>query len=241
MAPVPASIQDSVLVALRTAKEEGVRQVSKTALVKLVYLLDCLHAESHEGRTVSGSDWYFHKFGPFATNLMSGLEEMAQRGVVNIYEGEKGDKDYTLFSVTDYYRGPSLEDLGLSSAMASRFAQMTRKLAGDLAKLLDYTYFKTLPMQQAKPGQALHFGALADMAADAPLRRARVEDHALIKRLAERAHRFHERGNARRAGLAEAWAAHNPIYDGEFARAMQGETPVEGVYPVDMEFVGDRD
>lgn len=209
------------------------RQVSKTALVKLVYLLDCLHAEGNAGATASRSQWYFHHYGPFARDLMDGIDVLAERGLIASREGAYGDKDFTLYWLGEYPQGPSLRDVGLSSSLGARFAALVSKFGNDLAKLLDHVYFRTLPMQDTTPGEALDFTGLGEMSTAAPFRPVAIRDHAAILRIAEVANRFRMKAQERQ-GAERALKAHRPIYDGEFERAMADEPVEEGDYTFEV-------
>ena len=83
MADLPSpQIESSVLAALQAVKDAGLRSVTRTTLVKFVYLLDCLYAEEHGGQTASKSRWYFDKFGPFARDLVAGIDAMVHIGLL---------------------------------------------------------------------------------------------------------------------------------------------------------------
>ncbi|QOD92000.1 hypothetical protein H2514_05065 [Lysobacter sp. CW239] len=187
-------------------------------MFKLVYLLDCLHAEAHEGETVSGSDWYFHSFGPFAVNLAGGIDELASRGLVQSLSDEYRGKDFSLYWLGEYPQGPSLSEVGVVGTGAARFGSMVRKFAKDLSKLLDHAYFKTLPMQGATPGKRIDFGVLKDAGQVQAHKHTSISDHAKILKLAQLAERVAQT-YTRGKGNARAMAAHRPIYDLAFVEA----------------------
>lgn len=219
MPPVPAAMQSVVLAVLREVRDAGVGRINRTVLFKLVYLLDCLHAETHEGEIASGSDWYFHSYGPYAVNLAGGIDELAGRGMVQSMSGERGDKEFSLYWLGEFPLGPSLADVGLVGTAAGRFGSLVRKFAKDLGQLLDYTYFKTLPMQGTKPGERIDFGVLKGAGQVAVHKHTTITDHAKIYRLATLADRL-GKGYGQGQGNARALAAHRPIYDRAFAMAM---------------------
>lgn len=219
MANVPPSIQTSILAVLREAREAGVGKISRTTLFKLVYLLDCLHAENHEGQIASGAGWYFHTFGPYAVDLAGGIDELASRGMIQSAAGEFGDKEFTLYWLGEYPVGPSLGDMGLVGTVTSRFASIVRKYSHDLSKLLDHTYFQTLPMRAATPGKRIDFGVLAGQNQAKVHQHTRVADQAKIMKLLQVSERLAEKFSAT-AGNARALAAHRPIYDRAFAESM---------------------
>jgi hypothetical protein len=219
MANIPPNLQAAILAVLREAREAGVGKVSRTTLFKLVYLLDCMHAENHEGKIASGAGWYFHTFGPYAVDLAGGIDELASRGVIQSAAGEFGDKEFTLYWLGEYPVGPSLADVGLMGAAISRFASIVRKYSHDLSKLLDYTYFQTLPMRDATPGKRIDFGALAGQGEGIAHRHTHVRDHVKIMKLLQVSERLAQKFSAG-AGNERALAAHRPIYDRAFAESM---------------------
>lgn len=219
MAIVPLPTQSAVLAVLQEAKISGTPRLTRTALVKLVYLLDCLHAEAHAGATASGADWRFHHFGPYAGDLNEALDQLSARGLVQSVEGESGDKDYTLFWLGEFPVGPSLAAVGLPTNLATRFSQLVRRFSGDLSKLLDYTYFKTYPMMDATPGERLDFGTVPASVVPKPHRHTHVVDQQKIFRMLQLADQIKANYQEQQSS-GNALAAHRPIYDGEFHRAM---------------------
>lgn len=229
MAELPSSsIQSAVLAVLRAVKDAGLRTVARTALVKFVYLLDCLHAEEHKGATASGSHWYFDKFGPFATDLIAGIDSMAHVGMIQTRDGSGGDKEFTLYWLGEFPRGPELTELGLSAGKAGRLGQWVRKFSGDLPKLLDFVYFHTEPMRDTTPGRALSFDSLAIPGPNAAHMPVHVVDHKRLFRLLELSNQM---GKTYRSSVeaAEKQPPNAAVYDAVYANAMMAfddeETP----------------
>jgi hypothetical protein len=219
MQTVPASMQSVILAVLQEAREAGVGRLTRTTLFKLVYLLDCLHAEVHDGTIASGSEWYFHHYGPYAVNLAGEIDRLASRGIVQSLAGEHKDKEFTQYWIGEHPIGPSLKDVGLVGTSSSRFGSLLRKYSKDLSQLLNYTYFKTLPMQGATPGQPLDFCVLKEAASTKMHQRTTIKDHAKILKLAHLAQRLTETYK-RDEGSTRAMKAHRPIYDQAFATVM---------------------
>lgn len=212
-------MQDAVLAVLRVVREAGLHRVNRTTLVKLVYLLDCLYAETHEGGTASGSAWYFYSYGPFATDLIGAIDEMTSLGVIHDFNGERRDHEYTQYWLGEFPQGPSLSEVGLGSAQAIRFGSLVRKFHDDLSGLLDYTYFKTLPMQAATPGQNIDFSLLKEAGQVRPHHQVGITDQAKLMRILQLGARLENR-YAELEGNARAMAAHRPIYDRAYMEGM---------------------
>ena len=219
MPPVPALMQDTVLAVLRAVREAGLGRVNRTALIKLVYLLDCLYAETHEGEIASGSAWYFHSYGPFATDLVGAIGEMASRGIIHDHSGEHRDHEYTQYWLGEFPQGPALSDVGLAPAQAARFGTLIRKFHQDLSRLLDHTYFKTFPMQAATPGQNIDFSVLRGVGEVKPHHQVGITDQTKLMRILQLGASL-ERKYADLEGNAKAMAAHRPIYDRAYSEGM---------------------
>jgi len=229
--PIPPPIQSAVLAVLRAVKEAGLRAVNRTSLVKFVYLLDCLHAEQQAGQTASASHWYFDKFGPFATDLVAGIDRMAEIGLIEAREGSHGNKDFVLYRLGEYPQGPALTDVGLSHHTAGRMGQWVRKFSGDLPKLLDFVYFHTEPMRAATPGNALSFASLATHHEVGRYEPVHVADQKRLFRLLELSNKM---GQTFRASLAAQQAnARTPTpYDAVYTQAMTAFDEQDDVEPL---------
>lgn len=202
-------------------------RLNRTALFKFVYLLDCLHAEGHDGDTASQARWYFHHYGPFAIDLAEGLDALTTRGTIQSRDLSFKDKDFTQYWLGEYPVGPTLSDAGLQSGLASRFSLWLRTFAGDLSKLLDHVYFNTLPMVNAVPGAELDFSALAQEAPAVRRPHMHIKDQGKILRLSQLQEKLKQSFLARpTSNLVET--IHRPIYDDVYRDAMtlldNGET-----------------
>lgn len=114
----------------------------KTRLVKLLYLAE-LEYLRRTGRRLTGLDWRFHHFGPYAAVLSEHL----------------GNPNVDAIAWAARRREISDHDAQMS------VAQVVREWGdADLDTLLDYVYFETEPMQTAKRGEALDFSNVKPLA-----------------------------------------------------------------------------
>lgn len=121
--------------------------LTKTKLVKLLYLTDI--ARSQDGRRLlTGLEWTFFHYGPYAFELEQHLDRMA---------GNQLDAKE---------RGGTLLYVGAPDADTESWPDSTRLLvdrivdrwaAEPLNLLLDYVYFETEPMIDANRGDRLDF------------------------------------------------------------------------------------
>lgn len=220
MAAPSSHMRSAILAVLEAAKQAGVRDLTKTALVKFVYLLDCLHAESHNGETVSGSGWHLNHFGPFAVDLADAIDTFEHQGVIQSRAGTSGGKDFSLYWLGEYPTGPRLSDVGVSGDQERRFNSLVRTLPKDLGDLLDYVYFETSPMAEArKVGDVLDFRPDRYPPLPGPRQHTHIQDQSKIFRLLELNEQMRKKNEAR-SNNARAWAAHRPIYDSAYMEAM---------------------
>jgi hypothetical protein len=135
--------------------------LNRTKLVKLLYLLDIERVKT--GRDpITGLEWVFFHYGPYAFELidtlkaMEGSQLVAQQWHTGIlYRGAPGAPDGDEWPA------------GTKAAIdrvVDRFAEL------DLNELLDYVYFRTGPMQQGKRGDRLDMALARE---DPPLRAPR--------------------------------------------------------------------
>lgn len=128
-------------------------------LVKFLYLADLYHARVSKGKTLTDWPWAFVYFGPWCQQVNEAIDNAAKNGVVLAKEYPSkydDDKDYRLFWIDDTDEEPKIID-ALPTYVWSRLQWAIQKWADDSYGLLDYVYFETEPMIQAKPGAVLDF------------------------------------------------------------------------------------
>jgi len=128
-------------------------------LVKFLYLADLYHARVSKGDTLTGWPWAFVYFGPWCKQVNEAIDNAAKNGLIltQEYPSKYDDaKDYHLFWVEDTEEEPKIID-GLPTYVWSKLQWAIQKWADDWSGLLDYIYFETEPMLEAKPGALLDF------------------------------------------------------------------------------------
>jgi hypothetical protein len=129
--------------------------LSKTALVKLVYLVDVEHWRRY-GRPVTGLEWRFHHYGPYSTELDREID------------------DNPLFQVhgsrrTGYGFSSSPAWREIQAAFNTNYEPVVKSIADGVARqwgletldtILEYVYFETEPMQDAERGETLDFSKI---------------------------------------------------------------------------------
>lgn len=127
------------------AKDRGIT-LNRTRLIKLLYLLD-VERIRNQSQPLTGLDWVFFHYGPYAFDLVETLDTM-----------EKGQLVATRWHDSILYRAapgaPDGEDW-VSSIRRSVDGTLERYVALGMNELLDYVYFHTGPMIDAKRGEPL--------------------------------------------------------------------------------------
>jgi hypothetical protein len=180
------------------SRQRDVR-LSKIRLVKFLYLADLAHARSHEGRTLTGWPWFFRYFGPYCAESAQAIEAAVADHLVEArpYQSPYDDEDRFTYEYDDEDEPRTAKTLPLE---VSGFLQsLMRRFGDDTPALLDYVYFETEPMINARPGQLLDF-ALARR----PEHPRPVEMAKLSRRSLRHARELIEQMRKRDAGLLAA-------------------------------------
>lgn len=151
---------NAILSILLEAKLGGAGKVTRTALIKYLYLLDFWMAEETGGNTFTNAEWRFHHFGPYSDTLATNLDWLSTQPSVEKEDISGKGKDYFLYSLGEWAKAQTFEALGLPIDVRLKLTEAIKRYAGDLSGLLDFVYFKTAPMQGATPGSVLSFAEL---------------------------------------------------------------------------------
>lgn len=151
--------QEAILAVLTELQDAGFRATTTTSLVKFVYLLDYSFAKESAGKTLTETAWTFSHFGPYAATVSADLDGLIRLGLVDEQAGQSRDKDYYLYQIGADVAKRTFEAIGLVNRAASRLRQFLRDFASDQSKLLNFVYFHTEPMEDARPEERLDFSA----------------------------------------------------------------------------------
>lgn len=135
-------------------------RLTKIRLVKLLYLLDLYWART-EKRTFTNWPWAFVHYGPYCRESTDAIDAAERAGylIAESYESRYSDEDFRL-----YGPGARLTDVDVDQSMDHLPLYVSQGLQGavkrwhdDTYGLLDFVYFKTGPMENARPGDRLSF------------------------------------------------------------------------------------
>lgn len=231
----------AILAILLEAKQAGVGKLTRTALVKYLYLLDLYTAEETGGKAWTEASWVFLHFGPYAQSLADDIDTLARRGILAEQPGGGTTKDYTLYTLGEWSYAKGFEHIGLARDVRMRLSEDIRRFSGDLPSLLDKIYFRTSPMEGVRPNDALSFRSAkkVDYKTDVKQIPIPVTDPTKAKRIRELARKIGENYLASVKGSEGSLAARTPDehYVG-FERALsddEGGAP-EGEFVAELSF-----
>jgi len=150
--------QEAVLAVLTELENAGIRAVTTTTLAKFLYLLDYYQAKETQGQTLTNTQWRFMHFGPYAASVPADFGALRDLGFVNETAGENVQQDYYLFSLAEGAERRTFEAVGLIKRAAANLRPQLREFASNLPRLLNFVYFQTEPMEEARPEEVLDFG-----------------------------------------------------------------------------------
>jgi hypothetical protein len=137
------------------------RQLGPIHLIKYVYLADLAFAAQNNGKTFTGTDWRFHKFGPWSFELYERIEPALQsvNAFKKTFPSDYPDKDdWIRWSLRD----DSLFDRlnrELPLAVTGTVKRAVHNFGNATPDLLHYVY-ATLPMCNAAPSEQIDFSGL---------------------------------------------------------------------------------
>ena len=142
-----------LLVELRDAEVS----IGKTKLVKLLYLVD-VENWRRSRKTLTGLEWSFYHYGPYAFEIDDALEELEFDIPQESFSTESGGKAYSFRPDwglrSDLGKAVSLSELRLVDRIIQEWGE------AELNPLLNHVYFYTEPMKDAKRGDVLDFSTI---------------------------------------------------------------------------------
>lgn len=130
----------------------------KTKLVKLLYLMDVENYRRHR-TTISGLEWRFYHYGPYAFEIDDALDELELDIPQDTFTTGLGHRAIVFQSCRELR--PKLGEHVRSMAELRLVNRVIRDWGeSDLNALLNHVYFYTEPMKEAKRGDFLDFSTI---------------------------------------------------------------------------------
>lgn len=139
------------------------RRISRTVLVKLVYLADVEYF-SRYGRKMTGLEYQHHHFGPFTWGIIDTADELIAKKLVETISTINIYGDSTIIYKSAEER-PSFDSLDSYCLDVVRFVN-NKFSTFSFTQLLDYVY-STPPMTKVPSGEVISFNTLRDPVRDA--------------------------------------------------------------------------
>lgn len=200
--------------------------IGRTALMKLVYLADIEHYRRY-GKQATNLQWRFHHYGPYSAELDREVRALGLDIDESVFTQTQGGR-----AVSGYHYRRIGDWREVARAFNSNYDAAARRCVDrvvvqwgldSLPTILDYVYFETEPMQDARRGETLDFSKVQP---ESPSRSS-VAQPGLSKELAsEMRQRLHERKET--AAKKEVRKATEPPYDNVYEEACRVMAEDEG-------------
>lgn len=211
------------------------RQLGPIHLIKYVYLADLAIAQGNGGRTFTGVEWTFYKFGPWSQVVNARIEPAltaigAERFAFESSFEEK--EEWVRWSKRDNPRLEALErSLPLEIKVSLR--RFVHEHGKNTPALLELVY-KTPPMLRAAPGERLEFSgeALRASEQDEGSPRLAILSEKQRKKLREKMRELRARPPT--AAPAKLVKPPEPLYDGIYKEGLAWLDSLAGLPFVDQ-------
>jgi hypothetical protein len=132
------------------------RPVSRIRMVKFLYLGD-VHFYAQQRQLATGYRWKFHHYGPYAAAAQRDIDECVDLGLIRCEVLPRADDagDVSLYRADGI--DPAIHERFSATFEAVLGSEIERWLGADLNTFLDYVYFETPPMREARRGEYLRF------------------------------------------------------------------------------------
>ena len=200
--------------------------IGRTALMKLVYLADIEHYRRY-GKQATNLQWRFHHYGPYSVELDREVRALGldiDESVFSQTQRGRAVSGYHYRHVGDWREAAGAFNSSYDAAARRCVDRVVQQWALDpLPAILDYVYFETEPMQDARRGELLDFSKIQPETTS----RSSVAQAGLSKELAsEMRQRLHERKAT--AAKKEVRKATEPPYDEVYEEACRVMAEDEG-------------
>ena len=133
----------------------------KTKLVKLLYLTDAAYYRSYRTQ-LTGLSWIFHHYGPYAFGIDAALKSL-RFGVPQEKADIGAGREAIVFRPPRHLQA-RMQPEALYEAKPLIDRVLREWGRADLNELLDFVYFDTEPMANARRGEALDFSLIPEPA-----------------------------------------------------------------------------
>ena len=207
------SVKNLIHAVVSQVVEKG-GYVTKTKLLKLLYLLDVEYYRVHR-QTFTGFDWKFFHLGPWAREFDPLIDELVRTETLLENTSVKRDYDTKFFRVAE-----SRDTRGLFSTFADEsllLSILNTWSEATTGEILDYVYFRTEPMEHGVRNEPLDFSSVSQ---ERPEKYARPKSTISEKEIRKRRGDF-QRSLSEQNTQASKFQFTPPRYDQEFEEAFR--------------------
>lgn len=194
-------------------KDKGTN-LSKTKLLKLLYLFDVEYYRLHQ-QTFTGFQWRFFHLGPWTNEIDPLLDELVRSGELEPRQYSTLEYDscnYEPAEETDIGSlFASVRDEGILKRVLSTWAERS------VGEILDYVYFHTEPMEHGIRNAPLDFSLISTLPPERYTRSSSGTPPAEVARLRKA---IQEKQAALQNQQTSKFEFTPPTYDEEFFRAL---------------------
>jgi hypothetical protein len=207
------SLLTQLVVAIVSYVTENGGYMSKTKLLKLLYLFDVEFCRAH-GKTFTGFQWKYFHLGPWTGEFDPLLDKLITQGSLTEHFVERPDFDakFLRSSEPSNLRKPldNYKDEAILKSVLDTWGPRTT------GEILDYVYFRTEPMEHGVRNENLDFSRVLQQVPETYMRPASNKTAGEIKALRR------EFGKKIATQLSSpAFQFTEPRYDEEFRVAME--------------------
>jgi len=206
------NIEKLIAAVVTWVVEEG-SYVTKTKLLKLLYLFDVEYYRNYR-QTFTGFAWKFFHLGPWAPEFDPALEGLVAKGILSQQQSNKEFE--TIFYRPDERIDPREP---FSNVKDEYILRRVLKLWGtrSTGEILDHVYFQTAPMEAGIRNAPLDFSVIHS---EKPTAYSRSSSGRTKAEIRKRRTKFEAEQAKRKANQNQLFAFTPPKYDEEYLNAM---------------------
>ena len=143
-------LTDAVYLVVKTLNEQFQKTPGRTEIIKLLYLLD-LESLKKNGKTLTGTTYRYHYFGPFSKDILDAIERLVEEDILEDIPEIDHEEGY----VKHNYRVLKRKRISLNEEERRTVTGILKKYGNlPLRELLSVVY-NTEPMLEKKKGEVL--------------------------------------------------------------------------------------
>jgi hypothetical protein len=217
MATIPTDRHALIMFVAWYSSSKLGRPVSRIRLMKFLYLAD-VHFYAQRRRLATGYRWKFYHYGPYAAEAQNDIDECVNLGLLGCDVLQRADDAGDVSLYRAYGTDPAIHERFSATLDTVLACEIQRWVGAELNTFLDYVYFDTAPMREARRGEYLRFDettfpvdVVREPAAERPKKYASRETRKAYQRFLE----------SRRAEKAKVPVPRDAIVDEAFDEAVR--------------------